>query len=295
MSGGLRNQNTIETTAEISGVGFFTGVDVTVRFVPAVENHGVVFQRIDLADQPTVAADISNVVPAQRRTTLQCGDATVQLVEHIMAALAGLQIDNVLVEIDAPESPGLDGSCKGSCEALMEAGICEQTEPVTVFMTHRPWSHIDRGAGSEVAVRPHIRRLMAITYQLDYGHKSPVRPQLFSIELTPESFFREIAWARTFVLESEVRQLKRAGYGSRVTEKDLLVFAQDGSVLGNQLRSPDECVRHKILDCVGDFALCGGSICGHFNAWRSGHNHNHLVIRHLDEYSCPITTRVSAA
>lgn len=285
MSGGRRRQQTLEKPAEVSGFGFFSGIDVTLRFLPAPENHGVVFQRIDLPERPTVRAVIDNVQPASRRTVLQADDARVELVEHIMAALAGLNIDNVLIEIDAPEVPGCDGSCRQFCQELLDAGICEQSADVGVATVLRPWAAIDQDNGSEITARPHIRRLLAITYQLDYGHRAPVRPQLLSVELTPEVFLREISWARTFVLESEVKALRQAGFGRRVTEKDIVVFGADG-VIGNTLRRPDECVRHKILDCIGDFALCGSAIHGHFDAWRSGHSQNHEVVRSMDEFAC---------
>lgn len=292
--GGLRTQQTLERTAEVTGFGFFTGVDATVRFLPAPENHGIVFKRVDLSGQPTVAANISNVLRSERRTTIVDGAAEVQLIEHIMSAMAGLQVDNVLIEIDAAEVPGCDGSCLAFCEALLNAGICRQTDPIRALTVNRTWSNNNRAASSEVSVRPHIRRLQAITYHLDYGHRSPIVPQLFSVELTPDVFFKEIAWARTFVLESEVKYLRQAGYGQRVTEKDIIVFDDDG-VIGNKLRSPDECVRHKILDCIGDFALAGCEIYGHFDAWRSGHSQNHDLIHQLSEFTSQINSLQSAA
>lgn len=292
--GGVRKQQTLEKPATVTGFGFFTGADATVRFLPADENHGVVFRRVDLTDQPTVAARIENVLPSQRRTTIQDGEAEVQLIEHLMAALAGLQVDNVLVEINGPEVPGLDGSCREFCQQILEAGICEQAAQANVAAVYRSWSNINRSTGSEITVRPHIRRLQAITYHLDYGHRSPIVPQLFSVELTTEVFLREIAWARTFVLESEVQQLRAAGFGQRVTEKDLLVFGPQG-VIGNKLRRDDECVRHKILDCIGDFALYGGEIYGHFDAWRSGHHMNHELVRNIDDYATPLGSLQNAA
>ena len=122
---------------------------------------------------------------------------------------------------------------------------------------------------------------LAITYQLDYGDRSPIPPQNLTIEITPESFVREIAFARTFVLESEVAALQAAGYGRRVTHQTLLVFDANGRVIDNELRAPDEPVRHKILDCIGDFALIGADLRGYFNAYRSGHRHNHDLVRRI--------------
>lgn len=110
--------------------------------------------------------------------------------------------------------------------------------------------------------------------------RSPIKPQLLTYEFSPETFVSEIAFARTFILQSEVAALQSKGYGSRVTEKDLLIFGPDG-VIGNQLRSSDECVRHKILDCIGDFALMGCDVHGHFRAYRSGHNTNHAICQKI--------------
>lgn len=293
-SGGIRRQQTLENPAELTGFGFFTGADATLRFLPAPENHGIIFKRVDLLDQPVVPATIAHVLPSQRRTTIKNGHAEVQLIEHVMSALAGLQIDNVLIEIDGPEVPGCDGSAREFCQQLLQAGVCEQTVAANVAAVCKVWSNIDRSGSSEITVRPHIRRLQAITYQLDYGHRSPIAPQLLSVEVTPEVFLRDIAWARTFVLQSEVEQLRQAGFGKRVTEKDIVVFGPNG-VIGNKLRSPDECVRHKILDCIGDFALSGGDICGHFDAWRSGHSQNHELIRRINEYASPLNALQSAA
>ena len=133
----------------------------------------------------------------------------------------------------------------------------------------------------DVVARPMNNNGLAITYQLDYGDRSPIPPQNLTIEITPESFVREIAFARTFVLESEVAALQAAGYGRRVTHQTLLVFDANGRVIDNELRAPDEPVRHKILDCIGDFALIGADLRGYFNAYRSGHRHNHDLVRRI--------------
>lgn len=294
MSAIIRRQRTLGRETSVTGFGFFGGIDATVRFLPADEDHGIVFQRTDLHGRPTVPATIDYVQASPRRTRIADGDASVELVEHVMSALAGLQIDNVLIEIDGPEVPGCDGSARAFCDALLDAEPCEQTRPVRTAAAAVPWSSIDQAAGCEIGVRPHIRRMQAVTYQLDYGHRSPIPAQLLSIELTPEVYLRDIAWARTFVLESEVKALRQSGHGTRVTEKDLLVFGNDG-LIGNSLRAIDECVRHKVLDCIGDFALFGGEIHGHFDAWRSGHRHNHDVIRNVRQYTVGCESGLTAA
>ena len=279
--GTIRQQNTIAKPAEVSGFGLFGGADVSLRFLPAGVGHGIAFLRTDLNNSRPIAATIHNLDPSHRRTVIAHDGARVEMIEHVMAALAGLQIDNCLIEIDGAETPGLDGSSREYCDRLLNAGIVEQDQPRPALSVHKI-SHIKSSdGGAEILIRPHLRRVEAVTYHLDYGHRSPIPPQMFSTELTPESFVRDIAFARTFVMESEIESLKAAGYGHRATAQNLVVIRDDGTIVDNQLRATNECVRHKILDCIGDFALLGYDIYGHFSAWRSGHALNHQAVSHL--------------
>ena len=275
-----RHQRTIARPAEFHGFGFLTGADVTLRFLPDDEHSGIRFQRVDLPGTKPIPATLQHVVARQRRTSISNGEATVELIEHVMAALAGLQIDNCLVQLDAPEAPGADGSSLGFVHALLEAGIVEQSAPRDVLVIRQPARATADGNQTEITAGPVFRRTLVISYELDYGPRSPIKPQLLTFEFSPETFVANLAFARTFVLESEVAALKAQGYGTRVTEKDLLVFGQDG-VIGNELRAADECVRHKVLDCIGDFALLGCDVHGHFRAYRSGHNLNHAICRQV--------------
>jgi UDP-3-O-acyl N-acetylglucosamine deacetylase len=270
-----RRQRTLTRPATYKGFGFLTGADVSVCFLPADENFGIRFQRVDLKGSEPIPARLEYVVPRQRRTAISNGTATVELIEHVMAALAGLQIDNCLVQLNAPELPGADGSCLPFVQQLLEAGVTEQSAARETLVI-RSDSRTIAADGSEISAGPVFHRTLVVSYELDYGPRSPIKPQLLTFEFSPERFVANIAYARTFILESEVAALKSQGYGSRVTEKDLLIFGPDG-VIGNELRSPDECVRHKILDCVGDFALLGCDVQGHFRAYRSGHNMNHTI------------------
>ncbi len=272
-----RRQRTLIRPAEYKGFGFLTGADVTVSFLPADENFGIRFQRVDLKGSEPIPALLDYVVSRQRRTAISNGTATVELIEHVMAALSGLQIDNCLVRLNAPELPGADGSCLPFVHELLEAGIVEQGALRDTLVLHSD-SRAAFADGSEISASPVFRRTLVVSYELDYGPRSPIKPQLLTYEFSPESFVANIAYARTFILQTEVAALQAQGYGSRVTEKDLLIFGT-GGVLGNQLRSPDECVRHKILDCVGDFALLGCDVHGHFRAYRSGHNLNHAICK----------------
>ena len=285
MAGEVRMQRTIARPAEVSGFGFFGGLDVTLRFLPAGADHGIAFQRVDLTGTPPVAAVIDNAIDLPRRTAIEADGIRVEMIEHVMAALAGLQIDNCLVRLDTPEPPGSDGSCREFCEALLDAGLVEQDQPARVLAVRHAVTRTSADVQSDIRSRPHARRVEAITYQLDYGTRSPIKPQSLSFELDAAAFVNEIAFARTFVLDDEVASLRRMGFGRRVTSGDILVFNRDG-VIDNQMRVPDECVRHKILDCIGDLALLGHRVDGHFTAWRSGHRLNREMVRELRRTHC---------
>jgi len=277
----VRSQHTIRQDVETAGVGLFTGADVRLRFRPAPVDHGIAFQRVDCPGSAPIPARIDFVVPKQRRTVVAHQGVQVELIEHVMAALAGLQIDNCLVELDGPEVPGFDGSCQELCQLLQAAEIVEQDQLREVISLQVPVQVSSREEDTDVTARPMKRDGLAITYQLDYGERSPIAPQMLTVELTPDLFVQELAFARTFIMKTEVDQLKAAGYGSRVSYQDLLVFDANGCVIENELRTPDECVRHKLLDCVGDFALIGSDLHSYVNAYRSGHRQNQELVRRI--------------
>ncbi|MFG0333017.1 MAG: UDP-3-O-acyl-N-acetylglucosamine deacetylase, partial [Maioricimonas sp. JB049] len=262
---------------------------VTLRFLPADENHGIVFQRTDLTDPIDIPARVEYVVPEPRRTVLSRLGARVEVVEHVMAALAGLQIDNCLVQLDAPEPPGCDGSAQAFTEALLNAGIVTQTATQPTLRVPNPLT-VKGSSGARVSAAPLPPDAgYTIRYDLDYG-TSPVGRQSASYTITRETFINEIAFARTFVLELEVAALRAMGFGQRTTTQDLLVFGQHG-VIDNTLHCPNECARHKLLDCIGDFALIGCDLAGAFHADRSGHRANHDLIRRLKVMASASGTR----
>ncbi|WP_152052248.1 UDP-3-O-acyl-N-acetylglucosamine deacetylase [Tautonia marina] len=275
---GSRPQRTIARDAEVRGIGYLLGSDVTVRFRPADADSGIQFVRVDLPDRPSVPALATYVEPRERRTALRRGEAVVELVEHVMAALAGLQIDNCTVELDAPETPGMDGSSLAFARALATAGAIEQDRPRQVLVIDRPVSVRDGKAS--VAAYPGEPDRLVLSYQLDYGNGSPIPAQAYFAEPSPERFLREIAPARTFLLAAEAEALRASGIGSRTSEADLLIFGSDG-LIGNSLRFPDECARHKLLDVMGDLALIGKDLVGHVVAHRSGHSLNVELARAL--------------
>jgi UDP-3-O-[3-hydroxymyristoyl] N-acetylglucosamine deacetylase / 3-hydroxyacyl-[acyl-carrier-protein] dehydratase len=248
-----------------------------MRFRPAAADTGVVFVRADLPGRPAVPAHIRHVVPRRRRTSLQHGEATVEMVEHVLAALAGLRIDNCIVELDSVETPGCDGSSRAFVEALGAAGVVAQDRPRETLVIQRPITV--REGQATLTAHPGDGGLV-LSYQLDYGRHTPIGCQSLFLDISPESFVAELAPSRTFLLEAEAVALRQQGIGLRTTESDLLIFGPEG-VIGNRLRYPDECVRHKILDMVGDLALVGKDLVGHVVAHRSGHHLNVELVRGL--------------
>jgi UDP-3-O-[3-hydroxymyristoyl] N-acetylglucosamine deacetylase len=270
-------QRTISRAVEVSGFGLFGGADCRLVFHPARENTGVAFRRIDLARSRPVPATIEFVKKVPRRTAISDGHSTIETIEHVMAALAGLSIDNCLVELDALEPPIGDGSSFLFVSALLRAGIVEQPASPMILAVDRAFrAEGDGGQSIDAACSADFE----VRYSLDYGPDSPIRSQSVVAGITPETFVREIAGARTFVAASEIEGLRRMGFGLRATTENLLVFKDQG-VLDNSLRWPDECARHKLLDAVGDLALCGGRVQGRFHAIKSGHHLNHEMARTL--------------
>jgi UDP-3-O-acyl N-acetylglucosamine deacetylase len=275
-----RSQKTIERQALVSGTGFLTGARISLRFCPAPPDHGIAFQRVDRLFASPIPALVSHTVPRARRTAIaRCG-VEVEMVEHVMAALAGLQIDNCLVELDGPEPPGCDGSSLLFTERLLEAGVVEQGVPrARLEMRHSVEVHRDDGR-QWIRGGPSDDGQLHISYTLDYGPNSPIGRQQYCVAVSPQTFFSDIALARTFLLEHEAQGLRAEGYGKRTTARDLLIFGPAG-VIDNTLRSPDECARHKILDCIGDLALAGCDLVGVVEAHRSGHQLNAEFVRRL--------------
>jgi UDP-3-O-acyl N-acetylglucosamine deacetylase len=278
-----RPQRTLARPAEVKGTGFLTGATVRLRFVPAPPDTGAVFVRTDLLARPHVPARIDLVTGTQRRTTLGRPPAQVALVEHVLAALAGLRIDNCFVELDAPEPPGLDGSARRFVDALRAGGTVLQPARRAAWSVERPF--VVAQGGATLAIHPADDDELRISYLLDYGPGSPIGRQAHTQVATPERFV-EVASCRTFILESEAAELRRQGLGARTTAADLLVFGRRGPI-DNRLRFGNEPARHKVLDLVGDLALLGHDLRGHIVAYRSGHPLNVELVRVLSRELAP--------
>jgi UDP-3-O-[3-hydroxymyristoyl] N-acetylglucosamine deacetylase len=273
-----RLQQTLGRAAHVTGFGYWSGKDVRVEFHPAPPNTGIVFVRTDMGPTARVAATVENRIEVPRRTSLTSGGVSVEMVEHVLAALAGLRVDNCEVHVDRPEMPGCDGSSQPFVAAILEAGIVEQNWPVRQLILHDATR-----VGNEdswVEIRPSRGASMRLRYRLDYGTDNCIGRQTIELQVTPQSFCRELASARTFLLQSEAEWLRSRGLGSRVTAQDVLVFGDTGPI-DNELRFSDECVRHKALDLIGDLALAGCEVVGDVIAYRSGHRLNADLVRVL--------------
>lgn len=277
-----RPQRTLRRPAEVVGVGLLTGAKVRLRFVPAGDDEGVAFVRTDLPGSPRLPALAARVTDTSRRTTLGRPPAQVTLVEHALAALAGLRIDNCTVELDAVEPPGLDGSSLGFVQALGAAGVRSQSARREVYAVDAPVT-VSAGNASLTLHPPASGAAgLTVSYFLDYGPRSPIARQVYTGEVTPSTFAREIASARTFLLEAEALEMRRRGLGVNTSPTDLLVFGKRGPI-DNAVRFANEPARHKVLDVIGDLSLAGVDLCGHAVACRSGHPLNVLLARTLAE------------
>lgn len=268
---------TLAATAAVEGFGYWTGRDVRVEFRPAEPDTGIVFVRGDLPGRPRIQASVENRVDTPLRTSLCVGDVCVEMVEHIMAALGGLGIDNCQVWADQPEMPGCDGSSLPFVEAIDAAGTLRQDVPRRRIEVKNICCDGDNLA--RIEARPNNDGALEIEYHLDYPGTAIGR-QHHKLTLTPETFRRELAPCRTFLMEEDARRLLAQGLGERASFADLLVYGKDGPI-DNELRFENECVRHKLLDMAGDLALAGAPFVGSFSAWRSGHHLNARMVRTL--------------
>ncbi len=272
-----RPQRTLRMPAVVTGRGYWSGVENRVEFRPSAVGSGVVFLRSDLGPEALGPAVVASVVEARNRTRIERGPACVHLIEHVMSALAGLGIDNCTVVVTAEELPGMDGSAQAFVAALDGAGAVDQelpAAPLAVEATVRVGSDV-----SWIEASPPRFSGLSIEYTLDYG-PGPIGRQQLDIDITPTAYREQLAAARTFLSIGDAARLRASGLGATVSPGDLVLFGPDGPV-GTALRWPDECVRHKVLDAVGDLALAGRPLHAHIRAFRSGHALNATLVGEL--------------
>ncbi len=274
----LSNQKTIGKETRFCGRALQGGENIEVVCKPAGQGSGIVFLRKDIPSAvPIRIGDTVITDGPARRSTIGLNRASIQTVEHFLAALWSLEIDNIVVEINGAELPALDGSAVGFLNILKETGTKKQTAARRVINIDEPlFVKNDR---SSISIVPAEK--FSIIYRIDYDCPAIGREE-FEIELDGASFEREIASARTFCLKKEAEALLAAGFGQGATWENTLVIDNDGPV-GTTLRFPNEPVRHKILDLIGDLYLLGMPIIGKVTAERSGHSLNAKMVRKIHE------------
>ena len=301
----IQNQHTIAKSVSISGIGLHTGAKSTLTFNPAKENMGIRFVRTDLPERIEIPAHVDHVVDISRGTTLGVKDATINTVEHVLSALAGLEIDNVLMEVSGPEPPIMDGSAKPYVDALLSAGLVKQDAIRKVLIVDKTLTFDDKKAGIDIHITPSDR--FRVTFMMDY--KTPtLGTQYYALYSLQEDYINEISSARTFTLLSDVEPLKEMGLVKGGSLDNALIFVdrvisedeverlkksfninsdieirENETLNQRQLRYINEPVRHKILDLIGDLSLLGMPIQGHVMAARSGHKSNVEVVKLLQK------------
>ena len=263
-------QKTIKKEVSISGVGLFTGSKVSLTLKPAQENHGVVFQRVDLPDKPKIYAKLSYVKETPRCTILGNEKISILTVEHLLSALNAYEVDNLLIEIFGPEVPVCDGSSKAFVELIEQSGVEELEDNKKLIKLKKPvyWSQ------KEVHIVALPSNDFRISYLLHYPKTDVLKSQYYTSVVDPYIYKEEISPCRTFSIYEEIEPLLKKGFikggglNNAVIVKDNRILNPDG------VRFPEEMARHKILDLIGDLSLLGGKIFGHIIAIRSGHFSN---------------------
>jgi len=273
-------QTTLRHPVAVSGIGVHSGLPVTLTLHPADDDAGIVFQRIaaDGSIEREIRADVRAVTATEFATVL--GDAKGPLcstAEHLLAALRGLHVDNVVVEIDGPEVPIMDGSAAAFVDAIDQAGLTARALPRRYIEVIKPVSVSKDGACGELRPYQHGFRVEA---EIDFDHPL-IGQQALSLDIEPDTFRREFARARTFGFMRDVSKLWSAGYALGASFENTLVVSEDRVLNPDGLRFADEFVRHKVLDAIGDLALAGQPLLAAYRTVCGGHKLNHAVLSAL--------------
>lgn len=266
----LRDQQTLAAETEISGIGLFSGLKIKMRFVPAPVGTGILFKRIDLKHEPSFSATFENLAGTPRCTNLGDGKRIIQSVEHVLSALNAYNIDNLIIELDGPEIPAIDGSSTPFVKIIEDAGLLVQGQKVQVQTLESPifWSNGD----IYLIALPHNE--LKISYTLSYKGHPLLDSQYFSTVITPETYKQEIANSRTFSLYEEIVPLLDQGIIKGGSLDSGVIIKGDKIMNPGGLRFDNEMVRHKVLDLIGDLSLVGFPFVAHIIAIRSGHYSN---------------------
>ncbi len=267
-------QKTLAEQVVCCGVGVHSGKETIVTIKPASVNHGIVFRRIDLPGMYDIQALFKLVVDTSLATVIGTNGAIVSTIEHLMAAFAGLGIDNALVEINDYEVPVMDGSAKEFAAGFIKAGIIEQEAPKQFFVVKEPIKLLEDD--KFVVVYPEESR--KITCLVDFDHPL-IGEQEFVFDPDTDNFKEQISCARTFGFIRDIEYLKKFGLGKGGSLDNAIIIDNDKILNKDGLRYEDEFVRHKLLDSLGDFSLLGMPIMGHIKTYKSGHALNHLFVK----------------
>lgn len=277
----MNRQRTIKKEIVLEGKGLHTANQAKIKFKPAAVNSGINFIRVDLDGCPRIRAEWENVLEesfTMRRTSIGNGKYRIHTVEHIMAAICGLGIDNLDIEISNNEVPGFDGSAKIIAEALSKSGIEEQDSVRNYFLLREP-VFAEEGNSSIIAIPSQGFR---VSYTLNYEGQPLLKSGYFDYKSNSDFFLKEVASARTFCLEEEAGDLQGKGLGAGASYENTLVVGKKG-VVNNKLRYEDEFVRHKVLDLIGDIYLLGCPLKAHIIAIKSGHGLNLKLLRKIKQ------------
>lgn len=283
-------QHTLAKAVSMTGTSLHTGEQVTLTLQPAPENFGFKFRRVDLDDKPFIPALAEKVQKVERATTIAEGGVNVHTVEHVLSALAGMGVDNAIIEMDANEPPIADGSARPYVELIKSAGLAEQKEARRIFEIREPIYQETRD-GTILTIVPDKKFRISCTNVGPDGRFT----QYFSTEITPETYEREISAARTFVYYEDIAPLMEKGLIKGGTLEAVIVIRGDSLLSKQPLRFEDEFVRHKILDIVGDLMLSGKRILGHVIAVRPGHGPNTELARAIVKQYETMRSMVPAA
>ena len=280
ISSHLNHECSLKRSVSLQGTGLFTGIDCSLTLRPAPEGAGILFQRNDLPGKPTLSAHVKNVVETPRCTILGNAQFKVQMVEHLLSALKAFDLDNVTIEIDGPEIPSCDGSSLPFVEMIQEAGVSKQRADKKRYPLETPIFYSE-GSTQIIALPSDEFR---ISYTLDYPNNGLIGSQFYTTRINQALYAKEIAPARTFSLYEEIIPFIEKGYIKGGSLNNGVVI-QGNSVLNPEgTRFPNEMVRHKILDLVGDLSLIGIPFTAHVIAIRSGHLANTLLAKKLVNY-----------
>ena len=271
-----KNQRTLEKAVSCSGVGIHSGKDVHLTIHPAPVNHGIKFVRTDLLNSPDIKAHFNQVVDTSLATVIGYDGFIVSTIEHLMATFTGLSIDNARVDIDAYEMPIMDGSAWPFTDMILSGGIAIQDSPKCYFAIKEPTEL--SSDGKFVGMYPDSE--FKISYTIEYDHPL-IKKQTCSIKLSENTFKNDICRARTYGFLQEYEMLKRYGLAKGGSLDNVVVIDGEQVMNPDGLRYPDEFVRHKVLDCIGDLSLLGMPILGHVVMKKSGHAFNHAFLQKL--------------